>query len=260
MPIAHLPSDVSPDEVAAVIGRDGAAVVDGAAPAALLDRIESELRPYLDATPTGPDDFSGSRTRRTGSLIARSPSCPRARHAPARPGHGAHLPRARHEHPAAPDASHRHRPRGDSAAHPPGPVGVRLLSLPAGLRGPVQHDLGADRIHRGERCHPGGAGEQRPGGQARVRSRRHRAGGDVARLGAVLLRQRVPRRGRQPLLHHPHRPEHHLQRGLAATGGEPIPLRAARGGRDAADGPASTDGVRPPARTRWAISTISAIR
>ncbi len=74
MPIAHLPSDVSPDEVAAVIGRDGAAVVDGAAPAALLDRIESELRPYLDATPTGPDDFSGTRTRRTGSLIARSPS------------------------------------------------------------------------------------------------------------------------------------------------------------------------------------------
>ena len=75
MPIAHLPSDVSSDEVAAALGRDGAAIVDGAAPAALLDRIESELRPHLDATPTGPDDFSGSRTRRTGSLIARSPSC-----------------------------------------------------------------------------------------------------------------------------------------------------------------------------------------
>ena len=45
------------------------------APEALLQRIESELRPYLDATPTGPDDFSGDRTRRTGSLIARSPGC-----------------------------------------------------------------------------------------------------------------------------------------------------------------------------------------
>ncbi len=45
------------------------------APASLLERIESELRPYLDATPTGPDDFSGDRTRRTGSLIARSPGC-----------------------------------------------------------------------------------------------------------------------------------------------------------------------------------------
>ena len=75
MPIVHLPSDADPDEVAAAIGRDGAVVVDGVAPAALLARIESELRPYLDATPTGPDDFSGDRTRRTGSLIARSPAC-----------------------------------------------------------------------------------------------------------------------------------------------------------------------------------------
>jgi ectoine hydroxylase-related dioxygenase (phytanoyl-CoA dioxygenase family) len=39
-----------------------------------LDSIESELRPHFDATPPGPDDFSGFLTRRTGSLIARSPS------------------------------------------------------------------------------------------------------------------------------------------------------------------------------------------
>ena len=75
MPIVHLASDANPDEVAATIGRDGAVIVDGVAPPALLGRIESELRPYLEATPTGPDDFSGKRTRRTGSLIARSPSC-----------------------------------------------------------------------------------------------------------------------------------------------------------------------------------------
>ena len=75
MAIAHLPRDAGPDEVAATIGRDGAVIVDGVARGALLDRIESELRPYLDATPTGPDDFSGRRTRRTGSLIARSPAC-----------------------------------------------------------------------------------------------------------------------------------------------------------------------------------------
>ena len=75
MAITHLPCDAAPDEVAGVIGRDGAVIVDGVAEGALLDRIESELRPYLDATPTGPDDFSGNLTRRTGSLIARSPSC-----------------------------------------------------------------------------------------------------------------------------------------------------------------------------------------
>jgi Phytanoyl-CoA dioxygenase (PhyH) len=75
VPITHLPNTASPDEVSAAVGRDGAVVVDEVVPADLLDRIESELRPYLDATPTGPDDFSGNRTRRTGSLVARSPSC-----------------------------------------------------------------------------------------------------------------------------------------------------------------------------------------
>ncbi len=75
MSIAHLPHDAGPDAVAATIGSDGGVVVDGVADAGLLDRIESELRPFLDATPTGPDDFSGKRTRRTGSLIARSPAC-----------------------------------------------------------------------------------------------------------------------------------------------------------------------------------------
>ncbi len=74
MPIAHLTADAAPEEVASVVGRDGAVVIDALAPPALLDRIESELRPFLDATPNGPDDFSGNLTRRTGSLVARSPS------------------------------------------------------------------------------------------------------------------------------------------------------------------------------------------
>ena len=75
MPIAHLPSDSSPEDVAAIVGRDGATVVDNLAPVALLDRIHEELRPFLEATPEGPDDFSGHLTRRTGALVARSPSC-----------------------------------------------------------------------------------------------------------------------------------------------------------------------------------------
>ena len=74
MPVAHLTSEATPDEVAAVVGRDGAVIVERVADPALLDQIETELRPFLDATPTGPDDFSGNLTRRTGSLIARSPA------------------------------------------------------------------------------------------------------------------------------------------------------------------------------------------
>jgi hypothetical protein len=75
VPIAHLTATAPPEEVAAIVGRDGAVVVEGVAGADLLDRIAAELRPYLEATPTGPDDFSGNRTRRTGSLISRSPAC-----------------------------------------------------------------------------------------------------------------------------------------------------------------------------------------
>jgi Phytanoyl-CoA dioxygenase (PhyH) len=75
MAITHAPSDSSPEDVAAVVRRDGACIVDGLAPASLLDRIYEELQPYFEATPEGPDSFSGRQTRRTGALIARSPSC-----------------------------------------------------------------------------------------------------------------------------------------------------------------------------------------
>jgi ectoine hydroxylase-related dioxygenase (phytanoyl-CoA dioxygenase family) len=75
VPIARLSADASPEDVAAAVGRDGAVIVERVADDALLERIESDLRPFLDATPTGPDDFSGQRTRRTGSLIARSAAC-----------------------------------------------------------------------------------------------------------------------------------------------------------------------------------------
>jgi ectoine hydroxylase-related dioxygenase (phytanoyl-CoA dioxygenase family) len=74
MPIQHLPAHTTAAVVAEIVKEEGAVVVDGMASTDLMDRIETELRPYLDATPFGPDEFTGSLTRRTGSLIARSPS------------------------------------------------------------------------------------------------------------------------------------------------------------------------------------------
>jgi ectoine hydroxylase-related dioxygenase (phytanoyl-CoA dioxygenase family) len=74
VPITHLPADTDATAVAAAIERDGAVIVDRLAPDALLDRIEAALAASFAATPTGPDDFSGRRTRRTGALIARSPA------------------------------------------------------------------------------------------------------------------------------------------------------------------------------------------
>jgi ectoine hydroxylase-related dioxygenase (phytanoyl-CoA dioxygenase family) len=47
-------------------------VVERLVAATVMDRVRNELQPFLDATPFGPDDFTGRRTRRTGALIARS--------------------------------------------------------------------------------------------------------------------------------------------------------------------------------------------
>jgi ectoine hydroxylase-related dioxygenase (phytanoyl-CoA dioxygenase family) len=72
MPVEHLPATASGADVAAVLVRDGCAIVDRLVPTPVLDRTRGELEPYLTATPVGPDAFSGRRTRRTGGLVARS--------------------------------------------------------------------------------------------------------------------------------------------------------------------------------------------
>ena len=75
MSIQHLPASASTDEIAAALAQDGAAIVDRMTTAAAMDRVAEELRPWIDATAFGPDDFSGRSTRRTGGLIARSQLC-----------------------------------------------------------------------------------------------------------------------------------------------------------------------------------------
>ena len=111
MPIAHLSDDTSPDEVAAAVGRDGAVVVDarGAAGAARPHRVRAAS--LSGRHPTGPDDFSGNRTRRTGSLIARSPACRELVMHPLALGTARTFLGHATNYPAAPDPGHRHRPR-----------------------------------------------------------------------------------------------------------------------------------------------------
>ena len=75
MSIKHLPITSSPDEICAALTDDGCVVVDHVVAPAVMDQVAAELRPFTDATPIGADDFSGRRTRRTGGLIARSPTC-----------------------------------------------------------------------------------------------------------------------------------------------------------------------------------------
>ncbi len=72
--IEHLPPDSPPDAVAKILARDGAVIVDDVDRDGGLDRVRAEMQPFIDATESGPDDFTGRHTRRTGGLIARAPS------------------------------------------------------------------------------------------------------------------------------------------------------------------------------------------
>jgi len=75
MPIEHHPRTVGPERVAESLARDGCAVIERLAPEDTLRSAQDELAPWIEATPTGRDAFSGHRTRRTGGLVARSPTC-----------------------------------------------------------------------------------------------------------------------------------------------------------------------------------------
>jgi ectoine hydroxylase-related dioxygenase (phytanoyl-CoA dioxygenase family) len=72
MSLLHLPSSASAEEVAKALQQQGYAIVDELVSDELMDRIEAEMGPHIEATPYGQDAFVGTKTRRTGSMIARS--------------------------------------------------------------------------------------------------------------------------------------------------------------------------------------------
>jgi ectoine hydroxylase-related dioxygenase (phytanoyl-CoA dioxygenase family) len=75
MSVKHLLATSSADEVAAALAEHGAVVVDQLVTHEVIDNVAQELRPWIDATRFGPDDFSGRRTKRTGGLVGRSQAC-----------------------------------------------------------------------------------------------------------------------------------------------------------------------------------------
>jgi hypothetical protein len=75
MSLKHFVATASAAEVAAALTQEGAAIVDQLVTAEVMDSVAEELRPWIDATRFGPDDFAGRRTKRTGGLVGRSPRC-----------------------------------------------------------------------------------------------------------------------------------------------------------------------------------------
>jgi ectoine hydroxylase-related dioxygenase (phytanoyl-CoA dioxygenase family) len=72
--VTHLGRDATREQVAEVLARDGCCVVEALVDGSVMERLWSEVEPYVEATRVGRDDFAGTVTRRTGSLIARSPT------------------------------------------------------------------------------------------------------------------------------------------------------------------------------------------
>lgn len=70
----RLPNTATADEICASLREHGYVIVDELASKDQMDRIAAEMAPYVDATDFGADHFIGLTTKRTGSMIARSPA------------------------------------------------------------------------------------------------------------------------------------------------------------------------------------------
>lgn len=73
--LTYLPATATPQDISAVIKRDGAVVVENLISQQQAQRTREELSPFVEATPVGRDGFSGYHTTRTGALVARSQAC-----------------------------------------------------------------------------------------------------------------------------------------------------------------------------------------
>lgn len=62
------------DEIVAAFRTAGCAIIERLVDTEIVDRVRADMDPYIAATPTGGDDFSGRNTTRTGALLARSRS------------------------------------------------------------------------------------------------------------------------------------------------------------------------------------------
>ena len=75
MTLATLTSEATVEEVVQLLRQDGALIIKDIISPQVVDQLTAEMQPYINATPTGRDEFTGHTTRRTGALAARSAAC-----------------------------------------------------------------------------------------------------------------------------------------------------------------------------------------
>ena len=219
------------DAVMAVLAEDGCAVVERLVAPEVMDAIRDELDPHIDATPAGPDEFSGFNTRRTGSLIARSPSF---RPIAAHPLVLATLDRVLGDHttnyqlhltqvidigPGEPaQLVHRDQWAFDFF---PFPQGYEVECHTMWAMSDFTEANGATRVIPGSHQW---ADKLRPDHSETVAAAMPK--GSVF----IYVGSRVPRRRRQPVRRASPRHQRRLHAGVAAPGGEPVPRVPAGGG------------------------------
>lgn len=75
MTLTTLKSEATVEEVVQLLRQDGALIIKDIISPQVVDQLTAEMQPYINATPTGRDEFTGHTTRRTGALAARSAAC-----------------------------------------------------------------------------------------------------------------------------------------------------------------------------------------
>ncbi len=73
--LKHLNANASTDEILSVLDEDAGLIIDNLIDQDQVDRISTDLNPYLKIDAFGRDEFTGFKTKRVGALIARSEAC-----------------------------------------------------------------------------------------------------------------------------------------------------------------------------------------
>ena len=73
--VKHVSIDTPIEEMLQILDDDAGLIIDNFLDEDGLERIKSDLKPYLNVTKNGQDEFTGFETKRVGALMARSKTC-----------------------------------------------------------------------------------------------------------------------------------------------------------------------------------------
>ena len=73
--VKHVSMDTPIEEILQILDDDAGLIIDNFLNEDGLERIKNDLKPYLEVTKNGQDEFTGFETKRVGALMARSKTC-----------------------------------------------------------------------------------------------------------------------------------------------------------------------------------------